>query len=711
MLSLALTPLKAIEHISILAAPNVVANPISGQAITDCIALMAKACKCEVSLNNSNADVLLYMPKVDSARATMKSSFAKGLDYAYYQYPAHHYSWSSRREGEQIVLRLETPSFEGLSFGLYGLLQEQLWFQFYHPKQSSLPFLEYWPLTENFTWTSRPRFDKKGFHLHTMHPLELTEPLLDADYENGLEEIKAYIDWLVRNQQNYFEFNVLESVDRKKWIPYIKQAVSYAQSRGIIVGVDISLHMTQQKAFMLYRNFPSSVLSKKKQIEKNIAFLAEAGFDVYNVEFSLTEFTPGNLKKKKELQLFLTNLVTKQYGAKLMGRAHVVKKDKMLGGKKQKEYKMSAEEEKLDAERGMLIHTVMFYNIFESKAPVYNNANLRHMLDLYKESIKERETWYFPESAYWITFDNSVPMTLLPYLQARLDDILFMDSLKCKGHITFSSGWEWGYWLVDWSIARWSWAHEFEGEENEVSPLQYLSMLAQNDTWTAAVSEALAVQQYYIKDQELIRYLAPASFPDELPEKFRTMEFQPRPTYSYQYLMNKALPYQLDSIRKDLAPLHAFADTSEAIANKLIESLRFFQEPVQLAIGEELMRGIYVTGLRARHRAYTLEYLLDKSDARMRKLPFEDKKQLLEQAVKARKQAQNLVTVQEGYYRYPLEYIARPFYSHTAYDFGYLYTSSDLHYWRREEEQLRNNKFSPFYMNVMDVARILGIVD
>ena len=175
--------------------------------------------------------------------------------------------------------------------------------------------------------------------------------------------------------------------------------------------------------------------------------------------------------------------------------------------------------------------------------------------------------------------------------------------------------------------------------------------------------------------------------------------------------MNKALPYQLDSIRKDLAPLHAFADTSEAIANKLIESLRFFQEPVQLAIGEELMRGIYVTGLRARHRAYTLEYLLDKSDARMRKLPFEDKKQLLEQAVKARKQAQNLVTVQEGYYRYPLEYIARPFYSHTAYDFGYLYTSSDLHYWRREEEQLRNNKFSPFYMNVMDVARILGIVD
>ena len=33
--------------------------------------------------------------------------------------------------------------------------------------------LERWPLTNAGIWTGRPRFDKKGFHLHTMHPLEL----------------------------------------------------------------------------------------------------------------------------------------------------------------------------------------------------------------------------------------------------------------------------------------------------------------------------------------------------------------------------------------------------------------------------------------------------------------------------------------------------------------------------------------------------------
>lgn len=706
-------PLRAIESISIIAPMTIVSNPISGQAISDCIALMEKACRCKVSLNDENADILLRLPIIDSAKATIKSGFARGLDYPYLQYPAHDYVWTSRREGPQIVLRLQTPSFQGISFGLYGLLQEQLWFQFYHPKHSTLPTLEYWPLTENFTWKSRPRFDKKGFHLHTMHPLELTEPLLDADFKNGQQEIRNYIDWLVRNQQNYFEFNLLESIDRKKWIDYIKTVVDYAKSRGIIVGVDISLHMTQQKAFMLYENFPNAILSKKKQIEKNMAFLAEAGFDVYNVEFSTTEFTTGNLKKKKELQHYLTELITKKYGAKLMGREHVVQKDKMLGGKKQKEYSTNEEERKLDAHRGLLIHTVMFYNIFETKAPVYNNSNLRHMLEKYKESVKERETWYYPESAYWITFDNSVPMTLLPYLQARLDDILFMDSLRCKGHITFSSGWEWGYWLVDWSIARWSWAHEFEAEEEQtVSPLQYLSMLAQNDAWVEEVAEALRLQQTYIKDKELIRYLAPAAFPDELPEKFRSMEFQPRPTYAYGYLLNKALPYQLDTVRKQaLTPLHAFADSTDLIAANLAETLKDFQTPEQLAIGEELMRGIHITGLRARHRAYTLEYLLDKSEARMRKLAFRDEKKLLEKAAKVREQAEHLVKAQERQYRYPIEYVARPFHSHTAYDFGYLYTASDLHYWKREEEQLRADKFSPFFMNVMDVARILGVVD
>ena len=84
-----------------------------------------------------------------------------------------------------------------------------------------------------------------------------------------------------------------------------------------------------------------------------------------------------------------------------------------------------------------------------------------------------RETWFWPESAYWVAFDNSVPLLLLPYLQARHDDMRTMETIGLPGHLTFSSGWEWGYWLTDWSLARWSWS--FQQPRPEASdPLQYL---------------------------------------------------------------------------------------------------------------------------------------------------------------------------------------------------------------------------------------------
>jgi hypothetical protein len=90
---------------------------------------------------------------------------------------------------------------------------------------------------------------------------------------------------------------------------------------------------------------------------------------------------------------------------------------------------------------------------------------------------QKRETWYYPESAYWITFDVSVPMLLLPYLKARLTDIDSCAAHHIPGHLTFSSGWEWGYWLVDWSIARWSWQHTFNGEKQYRFPEMYAQEL------------------------------------------------------------------------------------------------------------------------------------------------------------------------------------------------------------------------------------------
>lgn len=703
----------SISGISILASRTLLENELAQKSIDDCVILLKKACQCEVKINDRSQEILLFLPDIDTNAVASYSSFAnKRLAYPMIDYPVHEYTWTSERVQGQIHLSLETPSFLGISFGLYGLLQEQLWFSFYHTKESIIPDLKFWSLTEDFTWTARPRFGKKGFHLHTMHPLELTEPLLNPDCPDGIQQIKEYIDWLARNQQNYFEFNLLEQEDLERWVTYITPAVEYAHTRGILVGLDLSLHMTQQKAFMLYKNFPATLKNAKTQITKNLETLFLAPWDVIAMEASTTEFTQGNASKTQALQLYVTDLVTNKYHAHLAGRQHVVQQDKMLGKTSSEIDKLSKEQQTLDANRATFIHTVMFYGLADKKAPVYGNQNLLHLLDLLKEEQKVRETWYYPESAYWITFDNSVPMLLTPYLTTRLEDILLVDSLNVEGHLTFSSGWEWGYWLMDWSIARWSWEHTFNDKVIQARPTQFLADIFQNQAIVDNLNTLSRLQQKYIKDQELIRYLVAQTVTDELPAPL-ALELHPHPEQSYKWMRTKANKEDIRILyKKAIDPLLEFATLSEAIINDL-NSSKYSLSPTQDKLLQELINAFAVTNLRAKHKAHTLSFLLGKRQEDLEKGSVPLLQASIEQAKTTRLEAQVLVNKQEQNYRYPLSYIARPIEGggSTAYDFGYLYPVSNLHFWQREEEQIIQNKYGPLFMSIWDVPRILGVVD
>ncbi len=82
---------------------------------------------------------------------------------------------------------------------------------------------------------------------------------------------------------------------------------------------------------------------------------------------------------------------------------------------------------------------------------------------------------------------------------------------------------------------------------------------------------------------------------------------------------------------------------------------------------------------------------------------------LLQEAAKVRREAQAIIHSQEEIYRYPVDLLARPRKSLTAYEFGYLYPASNLFFWWREEEQIRNSRFDAFYLNIWDFKRITGI--
>jgi len=446
--------------VSIIAPPGLMDTSITAASIADVQQLLGQACGCRVSLNDPSAKVLIKLPSINRDSASRLNSFAQKATYPYRNFPAHNYTWSIKKISGHQVYELSASSWQGVSFGLYGLLQEHLGFRFYHPRESVIPhWTAGWPAEErDMTFSGDPLFDKKGFHLHTQHPLELTEQLLDQNSPNALADIRQYIDWLVRNGQNYFEFCLLNDIDRKLWPAHAKAFVDYAHSRGILAGADISLHMIQQKSFQLY----SGPVNQKKQIEKNLEWLLQAHWDYLSMEFSTAEFIAGNASKKTELRQYIISWLAEHSQTKLTGRQHVVKHVNEVSTE-HKNTNLDQAALALDKQRGVLVHTVMFYDMTEPNAPVYENKNQRHQFEFLLDQMKERETWYYPESAYWITFDNSVPMFLLPYLSARLSDIDTCVKYGVPGHLTFSSGWEWGYWLFDWSIARWSWQYSYDG--------------------------------------------------------------------------------------------------------------------------------------------------------------------------------------------------------------------------------------------------------
>ena len=600
------------------------------------------------------------------------------------------FSIQSTKQHNIITIVIMSTSEKGLSNGIYYFLQNKLGFQFYHPKETSIPDLSNYVL-DTFTETITPRFDKIGFHIHAMHPLEITEALLNENTPNGAEEIKAYIDWLSRNGQNYFEFNLLRSIKLKTWIPYIKPIVDYAHERGIICGADMSFHMIQQRAFQLYKNFPASFRKKDKQILDNITQLMQVNWDVWNVEFATTEFTHKNQDKLHEQQKFLYDNLSK-YKVKLTSRKHVVKDENLISNAKSVKTKRTD----MDSAYALFVHTVMFYGLQDSSTPVYRNKDFSHLRNLLIESKEYRDTWYFPESAYWITFDNSVPMFLTPYLDARMKDILYCDSLGIDGHLTFSSGWEWNYWLIDWSIARWCWK-----DTKKAEPLQFLKEVVKDTSFIDFVTKANALQTDFIKNKQLIKVLTAQTITDEIGGKLN-LEFHPRPEYSYKYIMNKATKEELDFL------LQKYIDVLSRFTVAYASLRTNYNLVSENKLVNELLFSLDITAFRALHRTFTLSFLMQYRENKLNKIKnmsFD----MLEKADSVRLKALTFVKQQEKNYRYPLSSIAAEKKSKTVYNFGYLFPVSNLHFWEREELQAKNNKWKFYYQNIWDVLKIIGV--
>ena len=697
------------ESINIVAPDNLMRVPVVRLAVKDTCSLLSRGFpNARITLNSKVSKVRIVLPDPGQMRNSLLPEPKQHTRYPLLYSPWQGYRWDSHRRKDFIELRLHATSPQGVACGLYGLLQERLGFKFIHPRQTILPQHTNWPLPPDFHWNATPRFENRGFHLHTLHPTELAEQLNKPEYPTALADVKEYLDWLARNGQNVMQFYLLRGADSDNWADHAQRIVAYAGSRGIKVGVAISLSMIQQRAFQLlhlFRPFPSY----RSQIDASLASLFRVKWDFVTLEPTMGEYLPDLGSLLPETTDYLVKEVTGRYRTRLFYASHVIRR--------KTDWSSAPHSEPYSAGpgTGSLIHTVMNYALTDPRAPVYGNKNLGFMFDRAVLEMKNHETWYWPESSYWVAYDSSVPLFLFTYLDARWRDMNTMEKIGIHGHLTFSSGWEWGYWLVDWSIARWTWRYDTHGGVRPNNPLSALEELFPYRSLSQIWIEALTLENRYLKEQELIRYLAAATPFSELPGPFRK-SFQPAPAVGSARLFRGVAKKEQTAAEKTATELDEYAGHLESLVQRLAGEIKKHSEktpdtpPELWALASELETCLAVSALRARHRALTLRALLSSTmEAGHGRNPAAKREFYLKGAAEVRLKGIELVQRQERHYRYPVALLAGQRESMTAYRFGYLYPTRSLFFWKREEEQIRQGRFHPFFMNLWDFQRVLGL--
>jgi len=178
-------------------------------------------------------------------------------------------------------------------------------------------------------------------------------------------------------------------------------------------------------------------------------------------------------------------------------------------------------------------------------------------------------------------------------------------------------------------------------------------------------------------------------------------QFQPRPDYTFKWLARKSDAETRDHERKvGLAELNEYYSKADALNRQLaalIDTLR--PSPIN-----EYLTALQITALRAKHRALTVNSILAHREKNKK-----EKERLLGLASQVRLQGVGLVHSLELDYKYDAAYLYGQRYSHTSYPHGYLYAPHTLHFWKREEQQCRKNRWNYQFMSIWKVGRIIGL--
>ena len=333
-----------------------------------------------------------------------------------------------------------------------------------------------------------------------------------------------------------------------------------------------------------------------------------------------------------------------------------------------------------DPDFGAWVHTTMYYDM-ENPAPVYGCDNFQHQQDFIEQAKGQRELVYYPETAWWLGFDNNLPMFLPLTGWSRAYDILevMKDTPEVTGHLTFTTGREWGYWMFDHYLTLATW-------DGTTTWSQYLDLIAlvfgeEGSAWMEVVKSWTDIQRKaFYEDNPLLFFYVAGELPaDEAGAKVDAGARPVKPAFrdifeleeeafqewlSGDYAQLEALESDLGSLLAELPP----------VAGEGAEQTHRIRE---------LERGMTLTVRRVQHALALFGAVRNLRDGQL-----EAAQNALEEAQAITSQVIETVGIHEAGYRYPIELLGREKDSLTSYQYGYLYETSTAYFWVRRDEQL-----------------------
>jgi len=333
-----------------------------------------------------------------------------------------------------------------------------------------------------------PRWHERLWHVHTQHPLELTDLLQGFDieavdgtgyagetWESMLPGFETFIEWTVANLQNRVEWLLLLS---PAWREYGKSEARKERFRVLLevcrgfampCGVDVPIALQQQHSWTMIgdtREGSGDDTDPIVNMHANIDWWMDAGFAFLTTESGYSEFTKGNCSDMLAWMNEATRYLSDTYDRELHIKVHVSQ------GQVCDEYPDPRTGEPINfnflpiyADPRLVVspHTVQFY-AYDEPAPTYGNTDFDFMYQFMFDEVRkgERGVMWYPESQYWISFDASVPLFLPIYAYNRLRDLRHIarqeDAMgpgkHIQGQTLFESGWEWGTWFSNVIAAR-----------------------------------------------------------------------------------------------------------------------------------------------------------------------------------------------------------------------------------------------------------------